>query len=317
MAVDARTLERHVEAGHFLTTLLMLDIGGKKTRVIPREVQLDPVSDRPVHVDFMRLAEGTTVRLEIPVHFNGGDVSPGLKKGGVLNIVRHSIGLICPADKIPNTIEVDVSRLDINESIHINALTLPDGVKPIIRGRDFTVCSIVAPTSVIEEQRAAAAAAAAAASAPRPRSAARPKAPRLPAGAAPAAGASRACCRRQAGRCSGQEVMPAPREAAWRRRFLSPAWGILVRNMRGTGTMPASSSWTMLHAEYGFGPWKAKFEGLLVGRRAGRAQDLSSEAPDLHEPVRRLRGPGACASSSCRWRPWWWCMTRSIWPQAS
>ena len=161
VAVDGRTLERQIEQGHFLTTLVMLDVGGKKMRAIPREVQLDPVSDRPVHVDFMRLTEGSTVRLEIPVHFNGQDVSPGLKKGGVLNIVRHSIGLICPSDKIPHTIEVDVSGLDINESIHINALTLPDGVKPIIRGRDFTVCSIVAPTSVIEEQKAAAAAAAA------------------------------------------------------------------------------------------------------------------------------------------------------------
>src|SRR3569623_2378008 len=181
VAVDGRTLERKIEAGHFLTTLLMLDVGGAKTRVIPREVQLDPVTDRPVHVDFMRLAEGATVRLEIPVHFNGGDVSPGLKKGGVLNIVRHSIGLICPADKIPNTVEVDVSGLDINESIHINSLTLPEGVQPIIRGRDFTVCSIVAPTSVIEAQRAAAAAAAAAASAPAAEAA--------PAeGAAPAAG---------------------------------------------------------------------------------------------------------------------------------
>ena len=150
--VDSRTLERHVEAGHFLTTLFMLDVNGKKTRVIPREVQLDPVSDRPVHVDFMRLAEGGTVRLEIPVHFNGQETSPGLKKGGVLNIVRHSIGLICPADNIPHTIEVDVSSLDINETIHIKALTLPNGVKPIIRGRDFTICSIVAPTSVIEEQ---------------------------------------------------------------------------------------------------------------------------------------------------------------------
>ena len=194
VAVDSRTLERHVEAGHFLTTLFLLDVAGKKTRVIPREVQLDPVSDRPVHVDFMRLAEGATVRLEIPVHFNGGEVSPGLKKGGVLNIVRHSIGLICPADKIPNTVEVDVSTLDINESIHINSLTLPDGVKPIIRGRDFTVCSIVAPTSVIEEQRAAAAAAAAAASAPvaeaAPAEGAAPAAGAVPAaGAAPAAGA--------------------------------------------------------------------------------------------------------------------------------
>src|ERR1700761_7099452 len=96
--VDGRTLERHVEAGHFLTTLFLLDIAGKKTRVIPREVQLDPVSDRPVHVDFMRLAEGASVRLEIPVHFNGQAESPGLKKGGVLNIARHAIVLLCPAE---------------------------------------------------------------------------------------------------------------------------------------------------------------------------------------------------------------------------
>ena len=87
--------------GTFLTTLFMLDVAGKKTRVIPREVQLDPVSDRPVHVDFMRLAEGATVRLAIPVHFKGQESSPGIKRGGVLNIVRHEIELICPADKIP------------------------------------------------------------------------------------------------------------------------------------------------------------------------------------------------------------------------
>ena len=178
--VDGRTLERHVEAGHFLTTLFLLDNAGKKTRVIPREVQLDPVSDRPVHVDFLRLAEGATVRLDIPVVFHGQDVSPGLKKGGVLNIVRHEMPLSCPADKIPNTIDVDVSKLDINESIHISHLALPEGVKPLIRGRDFTICSIVAPTSVIEEQRAAAAAAAAPAAEAAPAEGA----------AAPAAGAA-------------------------------------------------------------------------------------------------------------------------------
>ena len=159
--VDARTLERHVDAGHFLTTLFNLDIGGKKTRAIPRQVQLDPVTDRPVHVDFLRLAEGATVRLEIPVVFRGQEVSPGLKKGGVLNIVRHSMGLSCPAETIPNTIVVDVSKLDINESVHISNLDLPEGVKPLIRGRDFTVCSIVAPTSMREEVKTADAAAAA------------------------------------------------------------------------------------------------------------------------------------------------------------
>ena len=181
VSVDSRTLERHVEAGHFLTTLFMLDIAGKKTRVIPRDVQLDPVSDRPVHVDFMRLAEGSTVKLDIPVIFHGQDVSPGLKKGGVLNIVRHTMPLSCPADKIPNTIDVDVSKLDINESVHINDLNLPKGVKPLLHERDFTICSIVAPTSVKEEQRAAAAAASA------------PAAEAAPAeGAAPAAGAAAA-----------------------------------------------------------------------------------------------------------------------------
>ena len=157
--LDYRTLERHVEAGSFLTTLFMLDIAGKKTRVIPRQLQLDPVSDRPVHVDFMRLAEGASVKLEIPVHFKGQETSPGLKKGGVLNIVRHQLNVICPADNIPNAITVDVAKLDINETVHIANLDLPKGVKVIIKGRDVTICSIVAPTSVLEEQKAAAAAA--------------------------------------------------------------------------------------------------------------------------------------------------------------
>ena len=159
--LDFRTLERNVEAGSFLTTLFMLDVAGKKTRVIPRQLQLDPVSDRPVHVDFMRLVEGASVKLEIPVHFKGQGESPGLKKGGVLNIVRHEMNVICPADNIPHAIVVDVSKLDINETIHVNDLDLPKGVKLIIKGRDVTICSIVAPTSVIEEQKAAAAAAAA------------------------------------------------------------------------------------------------------------------------------------------------------------
>ena len=92
-------------------------------------MQIDPVSDRPVHVDFMRLAEGASVRLEIPVHFKGQGESPGLKKGGVLNIVRHEMNVICPADNIPNAIEVDVSKLDINETIHVGDLDLPKGVK--------------------------------------------------------------------------------------------------------------------------------------------------------------------------------------------
>ena len=164
--VDGRTLERHIEKGAFLTTLLMLDVNGKKTRVIPRQLQLDPVSDRPVHVDFMRLVQGSKIRIEIPVHFKGQESSPGLKRGGVLNIVRHTVELLCPVDNIPEYIEGDLSELDIHDSLHISAFKLPEGVKCTIRERDFTIASIVAPTSVIEEQKAAAAAAAAAANAP-------------------------------------------------------------------------------------------------------------------------------------------------------
>ncbi len=188
VAVDARTLERIVDAGHFLTTLFSLDIGGKKTRAIPRAVQLDPVTDRVVHVDFLRLPEGGSVKLAIPVHFRGQDVSPGLKKGGVLNVVRHSLTLLCPADSIPNTIEVDVAALDINETVHIADLALPKGVKPLIKGRDTTVCSIVASTTVREEQKKAAAGADAPAAEAAPAAAA---APAAGAKAAPAAAAAK------------------------------------------------------------------------------------------------------------------------------
>ncbi|MGH6829424.1 MAG: 50S ribosomal protein L25/general stress protein Ctc [Rhizomicrobium sp.] len=191
IVVDATTLSRHIEKGAFLTTLLMLDVAGRKTRVIPRQLQTDPASDQLVHVDFMRLVPGAKLRLEVPVHFKGQGESPGLKKGGVLNVVRHEMELICPAETIPNEVVVDVSQLDINDSIHISALTLPEGVKTTIRERDFTVCSIVAPTSVIEEQRAAAAAAAAAAATPLTEAAPEEGAAVPPAeGVAPAAGAA-------------------------------------------------------------------------------------------------------------------------------
>jgi len=191
ITVDARSLERAIEKGAFLTTLLLLNEGGKKTRVIPRQVQLDPVSDRPVHVDFLRLAQGATVRIQIPVHFKGQAESPGLKKGGVLNIVRHKIEMICPADNIPSEIVVDVSKADIADSIHISAVTLPEGAKPVIRGRDFTVASIVASSSVREEQKAAASGSDAPAAEAAPAAAAAPaagaKAPAPAAAAKPAA----------------------------------------------------------------------------------------------------------------------------------
>ena len=147
--VSSRELERHVGTGTFLTTLYNIELDGKKTRVIPRDVQLHPVTDRPVHVDFMRLEKGATITLEIPVHFTGQDVSPGIKRGGTLNIVRHEVELICPADNIPEYLEADLSKMEINDSLHISAMTLPEGVKPTI-ARDFTIVSVVAPSGMTE-----------------------------------------------------------------------------------------------------------------------------------------------------------------------
>ena len=157
--VDERTLTRMYSAGAFLQTLVMLEIAGKKTRVIPRAVQLDPVTDRPLHVDFLRLVPGGAVTLDIPVHFRGQENSPGIKLGGVLNIVRHEIAMRCPVEKIPEYIEGDLSGLGIGDSLHISAFTLPEGVRPMIRERDFTVATIAPPTTYVEETPVAAAAA--------------------------------------------------------------------------------------------------------------------------------------------------------------
>jgi len=178
VSVDGHTLGLHVDAGGFLTTLFMLDVAGKKQRVIPRQVQLDPVTDRPVHVDFMRLASGAKVKLAIPVRFKGHEASPGLKRGGVLNIVRHEIEMLLDADHIPESLEGDLSGLDVHGTLHFNDFKLPEGAKTTIREENFTVASIVAPSSIIEEQKAAASAASS------------PAAEVAPAEAAPAAGAA-------------------------------------------------------------------------------------------------------------------------------
>ena len=156
--VDEHTLIRMHNTGAFLQTLVMLEFAGEKTRVIPRAVQLDPVTDRPVHVDFLRLTPGGRISLDIPVHFRGHENSPGLKRGGVLNVVRHEVAMLCPVDNIPEFIEGDLSGLDIGNSLHISAFTLPEGVKPLIKERDFTVATIAPPTTFVEETPVAAAA---------------------------------------------------------------------------------------------------------------------------------------------------------------
>ena len=186
ISVDERTLGRLYGTGGFLQTLVMLEVGGEKTRVIPRAVQLDPVTDRPVHVDFLRLVPGGTVKLDIPVHFKGQENSPGIKRGGVLNVVRHEVALICPVDSIPEFIEGDLDGLDIGDSLHISAFALPQGVKPAIRGRDFTIATIAPPTTFVEEVTPTAAAAAEGAEAAPAEGAAGEAAPGAAAGAAAA-----------------------------------------------------------------------------------------------------------------------------------
>jgi large subunit ribosomal protein L25 len=182
--VEERPFSKLYNTGHLLSTLLMLEVDGRKTRVIPRAVQLDPVTDRPIHVDFMRLAEGARIALEIPVRFRGQEASPGIKRGGVLNIVRHEVELYCPVDTIPAYIEGDLSALDIGDSLHISAFTLPQGVTPVIQNRDFTVATIAPPTTYTEEVPQAAAAAVGAEGEAAPAEGAAPA-------AAPAAGAEK------------------------------------------------------------------------------------------------------------------------------
>lgn len=161
IALDYRELNKLIYAGHFLTTIFEIDVGGSKQRVIPRDYQLDPIKDLPLHVDFLRLKPGSTLRVEVPVHFINQDVSPGIKKGGTLNIVRHVVAMRVPADSIPEAITVDLAKVDIAESVHISAVSLPEGCKPTIRDRDFTIATIVPPAAAPEAPAAAATAAAA------------------------------------------------------------------------------------------------------------------------------------------------------------
>jgi large subunit ribosomal protein L25 len=161
IAVDYRAISQQMHTGHFQSTIFTLDVDGKKTRVIPRGVQLDPIRDFPIHVDFMRVGKDALVTVEVPVRFLNEAASPGLKRGGVLNIVRHDIPVRCPADAIPDHFEVDLTGLEIGDSVHISAIVLPTGVRPTITERDFTVATIVGRSA--EEPAAGAAAAAEAA----------------------------------------------------------------------------------------------------------------------------------------------------------
>ncbi len=166
ISLDYNRTNQLIYAGRFLTTLFEIDLDGEKVRALPRDYQLDPVSDKPVHVDFLRLVAGAKVRVEVPVHFENQDICPGLKKGGTLNIVRHTVEMMVPADNIPEFITGDLSKTDMGESLHISAFNIPEGCVPTIADRDFTVATIAIPSGYKEAVEADAAAEAAAAATP-------------------------------------------------------------------------------------------------------------------------------------------------------
>jgi large subunit ribosomal protein L25 len=158
IALDYDQAKSLIFAGHFLTTIFEIDLGKDKARVIPRDFQLDPVKDLPVHVDFLRVGVGSTINVEVPVRFLNPEASPGLKRGGTLNVVRHTVELRIRVEDIPEFLVADLTGLDINDSIHISAIKLPEGARPTITGRDFTIGSIAPPTKLEEPTPTAAAA---------------------------------------------------------------------------------------------------------------------------------------------------------------
>lgn len=157
--VEEKALAKALSSGHFMNTIVMIDVGGTATRTLPKDVQFHPVTDRPVHIDFFRVAEHSKVTVAVPIRFTGEESSRGLKRGGVLNAVRHDLELVCDAAEIPEEIEIDLGGLDIGDSLHISAVTLPEGTQSAIADRDFTIATIVAPSGVKAEAAEAAAAA--------------------------------------------------------------------------------------------------------------------------------------------------------------
>ena len=151
ISLEPRDLDREISGGGFFATLYDVQVADTKERVLARDLQLHPVTDRPLHVDFLRVSASTEVTVQVPCSFNNEEESPGLKRGGVLNIVRHELELVCRADAIPQQIDVDLTGLEIGDSVHISEIKLPDGVQPTITDRDFTIASIAAPSIIAEE----------------------------------------------------------------------------------------------------------------------------------------------------------------------
>jgi large subunit ribosomal protein L25 len=146
--IEEKMLMKALMTGHFMNSVVMIETGGKNVRTIPKDVQFHPVTDRPLHADFLRISEHAEIHVNVPVHFTDEALSPGIKRGAVLNIVRHDLELICDAALIPDDIEISLAGLDVGDSIHISAVTLPAGAKSAITDRDFTIATIVAPSAL-------------------------------------------------------------------------------------------------------------------------------------------------------------------------
>ena len=152
ISISKKHLKTLMDQENFLSNVLKIKINDKEINVLPREVSFDVVTDEPIHVDFLRMVSGRKIILEIPVRFKNNDMSPGLKRGGVLNIVRRKVELKCPTESIPNELVVDLEGLDIGASIKISAIKLPENVSPTITGRDFVIATVAAPTIVKEPE---------------------------------------------------------------------------------------------------------------------------------------------------------------------
>ncbi len=157
--LEEKVLMKALSGGHFMNSVVMIDAGSAPVRTLPKDVQFHPVTDRPLHVDFLRISEHAKVTVAVPIRFVDEDKSRGIKRGGVLNTVRHELELVCDAAEMPEQIEISLAGMDIGDSLHISAVTLPKGTESAITDRDFTIATIVAPSGVKSEAAEAAAAA--------------------------------------------------------------------------------------------------------------------------------------------------------------
>jgi len=155
VSVSKKTLKSLIDKENFLSNIITLNLDGKPQNVLPREITYNVISDEPIHIDFLRVVPGVKIRIEVPVQFINHEKSPGLKRGGVLNIVRRKVELKCPSEKIPESITIDLDGIEIGESFKISSIKLEEGVTPTIIGRDFVIATLAAPTVMKEPEKPA------------------------------------------------------------------------------------------------------------------------------------------------------------------